>query len=310
MSTTLAPARPAEAAAWRGLAFLTVTGLAWGTTGAAAEIIYRAGDMGPVAVSFWRHLGGLALLLAFTAIRSRPRRGTTAPLRRRAALLTGVGLGMAVFQTAYFAAVEATGVAAATLLTLGSGPILTAIGGRLLIGERLGRGGALAVAGALLGLGVLVGGNAEGAIDPAGVAYALLSAAGYAAVTLLGRATGRRSDGEDPFTLTMWSFGIGAAVLLVPAWIEGLLPRDGAAESFAVLGYLAVFTTALAYPLYFAGAARVRATTASVMMLLEPVTAAFLAVAFLGEPFTAATAAGSVVLLGSIMALAVAESRR
>jgi DME family drug/metabolite transporter len=108
----------------------------------------------------------------------------------------------------------------------------------------------------------------------------------------------------------MWSFGIGAAVLLVPAWIEGLLPRDGAAESFAVLGYLAVFTTALAYPLYFAGAARVRATTASVMMLLEPVTAAFLAVAFLGEPFTAATAAGSVVLLGSIMALAVAESRR
>jgi DME family drug/metabolite transporter len=307
MSTTLAPARPAEAAARRGLAFLTVTGLAWGTTGAAAELVYRAGDLGPAAVSFWRHLGGLALLLAFTAIR--PRRRATVPLRRRAALLIGVGVGMAVFQTAYFAAVDATGVAAATLLTLGSGPILTALGGRLLIGERLGRGGALAVAGALLGLGVLVGGNAAGVIDPVGVAFALLSAAGYAAVTLLGRATGRRSDGEDPFTLTMWSFGIGAAVLLVPAWIEGLLPHGGAAVSFAAIGYLAVFTTALAYPLYFAGAARVRATTASVMMLLEPVTAAFLAVAFLDEPFTAATGAGSVILLGSIAALAAAESR-
>ena len=308
MSTTLAPARPAEAAARRGLAFLTVTGLAWGTTGAAAEIVYRAGDLGPAAVSFWRHLGGLALLLAFTAVR--PRRRSKVPLRRRAALLIGVGVGMAVFQTAYFAAVEATGVAAATLLTLGSGPILTALGGRLLIGERLGRGGALAVTGALLGLGVLVGGNAAGVIDPVGVAFALLSAAGYAAVTLLGRATGRRSDGEDPFTLTMWSFGIGAAVLVVPAWIEGLLPHGGAAVSFAAIGYLAVFTTALAYPLYFAGAARVRATTASVMMLLEPVTAAFLAVAFLDEPFTAATGAGSVILLGSIAALTAAESRR
>ena len=312
MSTTLAPARPAEAAARRGLAYLTVTGLAWGTTGAAAELVYRAGDLGPAAVSFWRHLGGLVLLLAFTAIRpSRPRPKSTTPLRRRAALLTGVGIGMAVFQTAYFAAVEATGVAAATLLTLGSGPILTAIGGRFLLGEHLGRGGMLAVAGALTGLGVLVGGNAAGVIDPAGVAFALLSAAGYAAVTLLGRATGRRSDGEDPFTLTMWSFGIGAAVLLVPAWIEGLVPHEGdLVRAFAVIGYLAVFTTALAYPLYFAGAARVRATTASVMMLLEPVTAAFLAVAFLDEPLTVATAAGSVILLGSIAALAAAESRR
>ncbi|MDN3242618.1 DMT family transporter [Glycomyces tritici] len=310
MSTTLAPARPAEAAK-RGLGYLTVTGLAWGTTGAAAELVYRASDLGPAAVSFWRHLGGLVLLLAFTALRRRPRAEHTAPLRRRLPLLIGVGVGMAVFQTAYFAAVDATGVAAATLLTLGTGPILTAFGGRLLLGERLGRGGALAVAGAVTGLGVLVLGNGTGVVDPAGVALALLSAAGYAAVTLLGRATGRRSDGEDPFTLTMWSFGIGAALLLAPAWFEGLAPAAGdPVRAFAIVGYLAVFTTALAYPLYFAGAARVRATTASVMMLIEPVTAAFLAVALLREPLTLATTAGAVVLLGSITALALAESRR
>ncbi|MEU5153726.1 EamA family transporter [Glycomyces sp. NPDC021274] len=310
MSTTLAPARPE--AARRGLGFLTITGLAWGTTGAAAELVYRAGDLGPAAVSFWRHLGGLVLLLAFTALRpKRTRIRPNAPLRRRAPLLAGVGLGMAVFQTAYFAAVDATGVAAATLLTLGTGPILTAFGSRLLLGERLGRGGALAVAGAVSGLGVLVLGNGAGVVDPGGVALALLSAAGYAAVTLLGRATGRRSDGEDPFTLTMWSFGIGAALLLLPAWFEGLAPSVGdPVRAFAIIGYLAVFTTALAYPLYFAGAARVRATTASVMMLIEPVTAAFLAVALLHEPLTVATAAGAVVLLGSITALALAESRR
>jgi len=311
-ATSTLPARPAEPRARRGLSYLTVTGLAWGTTGAAAELVYRAGDLGPSAVSFWRHLGGLALLLAFTALRPKRNRVTVAaPLRRRAPLLAGVGIGMAVFQTAYFAAVEATGVAAATLLTLGSGPILTALGSRLLLGERLGRGGALAVAGAVTGLGVLVLGNGAGVIDPTGVALSLISAAGYAAVTLLGRATGRRSDGEDPFTLTMWSFGIGAAVLFAPAWFEGLAPTTGdPVLTFAIIGYLAAFTTALAYPLYFAGAARVRATTASVMMLIEPVTAAFLAVAFLHEPLTLATIAGAVVLLGSITALALAESRR
>ncbi|SDD07570.1 DMT family transporter [Glycomyces harbinensis] len=307
----------AAGSARRGLAFLTVTGLAWGTTGAAADLIYRAGDLGPAAVSFWRHLGGLALLLAFTAVRPRKRRdrpakaASTRPLPRRAALLICVGVGMAVFQTAYFAAVEATGVAAATLLTLGSGPILTAVGSRLLLGERLGRGGLVAVAGALAGLAVLVGGNAPGVVEPSGVAFSLVSAAGYAAVTLLGRLTGRSGDGEDPFTLTMWSFGIGAAVLLVPAWLEGLAPQgDGALRTVLILAYLAAFTTALAYPFYFAGTALVRATTASVMMLIEPVTAAFLAVAFLGEPFTVATGAGSLILLGSIASLAAAESRR
>jgi DME family drug/metabolite transporter len=307
-STLVRSAAPAR----RGLAYLTVTGLAWGTTGAAAELVYRAGEFGPAAVSFWRHLGGLVLLLAFTALRPRrPRVRSPHPLGRRAALLTGTGIGMAVFQTAYFAAVEATGVAAATLLTLGSGPILTALGSRFLLGERLGRGGLLAVAGALTGLAVLVGGNAPGVVTAPGVALSLLSAAGYATVTLLGRYTGRKGDGEDPFTLTMWSFGIGAAVLLVPAWIEGLLPHGGGtAQSIALIAYLAAFTTALAYPFYFAGAALVRATTASVMMLIEPVTAAFLAVLVLGEPMTAPTAAGSLILLGSIAALAAAESRR
>jgi len=311
--------RAAEpASARRGLAYLTVTALAWGTSGAAADLVYRHSDLGPTAVSFWRHFGGLVLLLAFTAIqRTRPRPLTVRPrpagsLPRRAVLLIGVGVGMAVFQTAYFSAVEATGVAAATLLTLGAGPILTAIGGRFLLREHLGRGGVVAVAGALAGLAVLVGGNARDVVEPTGVAFSLLSAAAYAAVTLLGRYTGRRGDGEEPLTLTMWSFAIGATVLFVPALLEGgILPHGGGAVTVAaILVYLAVFPTALAYPLYFAGTGRVRATTASVMMLLEPVTAAFLAVAFLDEPFTIATALGSLILLGSITALAVAESKR
>ncbi|MFB9662643.1 DMT family transporter [Glycomyces mayteni] len=308
MSTvTVAQARPATGSARRGLAFLTLTGLAWGTTGAAADLIYAATDIGPMAVSFWRHLGGLVLLGAFCALRRPAKRREARPLRGRLGRLVGAGVGMAVFQTAYFASVEATGVAVATLLTLGSGPVLTAFGARIWLGERLGRGGLLAVAGAVAGLAVLVGGDAS--VDPAGAGLAVLSAAGYAGVTLLGRSAGQR--GEGAFTITLWSFGVGALVLLAPAWFEGLLPQGGDVwRGAALMAYLAVFTTAVAYPLYFAGAARVRAATASVMMLIEPCTAAVLAVTVLGEPLTAATVAGSVILLGSITALAAAESRR
>ncbi|WP_233162697.1 DMT family transporter [Glycomyces salinus] len=315
MSTSIEVIAPvgASRAARRGLVFLTYTGLSWGTTGAVAELVYRASDFGPMALSFWRQLGGLVLLLAFLAVRPRASRPVR-PLRRlrsRLPLLLGAGVGMAVFQAAYFVAVEATGVAVATIVTLGCGPILTAAGARVLLGERIGHGGLAAVAGALCGLGILVGWNAEGVATTAGITLSVISAAGYATVTLLGRLAGRGPVGEDPFALTVWSFGVGTAVLLPLALAEGIAPAgEGTAAAFGLVGYLAVFTTALAYPLYFAGTARVRAATASVMMLLEPASAAAIAVGFLDEPLTAATALGTLVLLGSIALLAVAESRR
>ncbi|MFF8619191.1 DMT family transporter [Streptomyces sp. NPDC015350] len=295
----------------RGFAFLAFAGIAWGTTGAAVEVIYRTSDLGPMAVSFWRFLAGAVLLLPVQALRrSRRAPRDPQPAGRRVLLLVGTGIGLAVFQTAYFAAVRDTGLAVGTIVTLGAAPVFTAAGGRLFLGERIGRAGVLAVGGALAGLTVLVLGNQPGVVDPSGVATALLSAAGYAASNLLGRWTGRHGTGEDALTLTLWSFLIGAAVMLPSAFHEGLLPQSGnATEAALMMLYIAAITTALAYPLYFAGVAVLRATTASVMMLLEPVSAAVLAVLFLDEQLTAATVAGTVIMLGAIAALALTESR-
>ena len=271
------------------------------------EVVYRSSDLGPMAISFWRFLAGAVLLLPARALR--PSR-TLRPARRRVPLLVGTGVGLAVFQTAYFAAVRDTGLAVGTIVTLGAAPVLTAAGGRLFLGERIGRGGLAAVAGALAGLTVLVLGNRPGVVHALGAAMALLSAAGYAVSNLLGRWTGRHGTGEDPLTLTLWSFVIGAAVMAPTAWNEGLVPHRGdLAEVALLMLYVAAVTTALAYPLYFAGVAAVRAATASVMMLLEPVSAAVLAVVLLAERLTAATVAGTVILLGAIAALALAESR-
>ncbi|MFI0234908.1 DMT family transporter [Streptomyces sp. NPDC017086] len=295
----------------RGFAFLAFAGIAWGTTGAAVEIIYRTSDLGPMAISFWRFLAGAVLLLPAWALRpSRREARAPQPAGRRMLLLVGTGAGLAVFQTAYFTAVRDTGLAVGTIVTLGAAPVFTAAGGRLFLGERIGRAGVLAVAGALAGLTVLVLGNQPGVVHPAGVAMALLSAAGYAVSNLLGRWTGRHGTGEDAFTLTLFSFLIGAAVMLPLAVREGLVPQGGDLTKAALwMLYIAAVTTALAYPLYFAGVAVLRAATASVMMLLEPVSAAVLAVLFLGEQLTAATVAGTVILLGAIAALALAESR-
>ncbi|MCN9240956.1 DMT family transporter [Streptomyces sp. RY43-2] len=293
----------------RGLLYLIIAGAAWGTAGAAASLVYQTSDMGPLALSFWRCAGGLLPLLAVRLLRPPVRTAVREPLGRKA-LRTGVtGLALAVFQTAYFAAVEATGLAVGTVVTLGAGPVLIALGARLLMGERLGLGGVSAVLGALAGLGVLALGGDGATVRPWGVLLALVSAAAYSVMTLYTRWSGR-DGGTDASGTTLSAFAVTSLCLLPFALAEGALPHTvELGRVFWLMAYIAVVPTALAYVLYFAGAAVVRSATVSVIMLLEPVSAAVLAVVLLGEHLTAATLGGTALMLGSVAGLALAEAR-
>lgn len=293
----------------RGLIYLIIAGAAWGTAGAAASLVYRTSDMGPIALSFWRCAVGFVLLLAVRLLRPRPRRAVSESLARKALRAGATGIGLAVFQTAYFAAVEVTGLAVGTVVTLGAGPVFIALGARLALAERLGRGGVAAVAGALIGLAVLALGGEGATVRPWGVFLALVAAAGYSVMTLLTRKWGR-DGGADAAETSVWAFAVTSLCLLPLALVEGLLPHTADPIRLVwLLAYIAAVPTALAYALYFAGAAAVRSATVSVIMLLEPVSAAVLAVVLLGEHLTAPTLVGTLLMLGSVAGLAVAETR-
>ncbi|MFI7081219.1 DMT family transporter [Micromonospora sp. NPDC049903] len=304
----------------RGILYIIIAAVAWGTGGAVAAILYAMSGLGPVAVSFWRFVGGVLLLAVGHLVlrHRRPARSTPvdgqsvgAPQHgpRWPAIVT-TGVGLAVYQTAYFAAVAYAGLAIATVVTLGSGPVLIAIGARLWTGERLGRAGAATVAMALVGLILLVGGESAGRAPALGLACALLSATGYACVTLLNRKRGRDGTGGDPGTTALGGFVVGMLVLLPLALLEGILPTSGdVGRTLGLLAYLGAVPTALAYGLFFAGLASVRATTASVLALVEPVTAAVIAVLLLDERLTPVAVLGSSVLLGAVVVLALAERR-
>jgi DME family drug/metabolite transporter len=294
--------------------YVVFAATAWGTAGAAAALLYRGSGLGPFALTFWRAAGGFVLLAAVRALRGRTHRAQ-APARtdlRAAALrILVTGAGLTLFQAAYFCAVKSTGLAVATVVTLGSGPVMIALAARLAMGERLGRAGAGAVGGALAGLAVLVLGDGGTAARPTGIVLALLSAAGYAGITVLTRWHGRTGTNADPLDTSLWSFGICALVLLPAACSQGLWPHAvHTGRTLLLLGYLASVPTALAYALYFAGAAVLRSATVSVIALIEPVSAAAIAVTLLGEHLTAATVAGTVVLLAAVTALAWQEARQ
>jgi DME family drug/metabolite transporter len=282
----------------RGLWFVCIAATAWGTGGAVAAVLYDTSGLGPVAVSWWRFVGGLVLL---AAVRRWFGPSTAFPFGAwRSMIVTGCGL--ALYQTAYYVAIHFTGLAVATVVTLGAGPVLIAVGARVAGIEKLDGTGVAACGVALLGLVLLVG--ADGAeVSLVGVAFALLSAAGYAAVTLLAR----RGNGLDRYDAALGGFGVGAVVLTPLALAAGPVPSDGGAV--LLLLYVMAVPTALAYALFFAGLAVVRATTASVVALVEPVTATAVAVTLLGERLTAVAALGGALLLGTVFLLMRSERR-
>jgi DME family drug/metabolite transporter len=128
-------------------------------------------------------------------------------------------------------------------------------------------------------------------------------------MTLLTRWWGR-DGGSDASATTLGAFAVTTLCLLPLGLTEGLVPHT--TEPLLVVGllaFVAAIPTALAYALYFAGAAVVRSATVSVIMLLEPVSAAVLAVGLLGERLSAATLLGTLLMLGSVAGLAFAEAR-
>ncbi|WP_308168344.1 EamA family transporter [Nonomuraea sp. NEAU-A123] len=213
-----------------------------------------------------------------------------------------VGVGMAVYQTAYFGAIAQSGVAVATVVTMGATPVFTALGSRFLLREHLGRAALAALATALGGLFLLTGESAAGDVGggrPAGIALALVSAAGYAAVTLYSR---RHHD--DPQRTAMGGFAVAAACLAPFALAGGVLPEAGVTP-VALLLYLGAVPTALAYALFFRALTALNATTVSIISLGEAVGAAVLGVVLFGERLAPLAWCGCALLLAAVVVQAV-----
>jgi DME family drug/metabolite transporter len=176
--------------------------------------------------------------------------------------------------------------------------IAEAVTGRRRAGTR-----ELAVAGlALLGLTLLVGvpsGGRDLTTMLTGAGFALLAAAGFATMTVVGS---RPVGGLDDLTSTGLAFTLGAALLAPIAAVAGGLSFDPSPASIGLLLLLGAGPTALGYAAYFRGLRTTSAGTASLMALLEPLVGTALAMLILGDRLGPAGLTGAVLL---IVALAV-----
>jgi DME family drug/metabolite transporter len=216
------------------------------------------------------------------------------------------GLSFLTFQCGFFFAVGRVGAATATIVAIGTGPIVAGLIDRVHPGVRLRRRWWIGVAVAAGGIALMS--SAEGVVmDPAGWVGAITSGAFFA---FFGAAIRDLTTDRPALTAIATVFGaavLPAAILLA---VLGTNPFAEPGSAAAVL-YVGVVTTAVSYALWVRGLAVLTLGDTVTLTMLEPITATVLAVLILGEPAGPSTVLGIVIaLVGVGVATSPTASRR
>ncbi|HUN24402.1 MAG TPA: EamA family transporter [Anaerolineales bacterium] len=263
---------------WVGIALVLLAAMLWGTTGTVRALTLA--DAPSLAVGAMRMvIGGLALL-ALATLRRSDNQQTPAPSWAKRPLL-GASACMAAYQLFFFAGVRLTGVAAGTVITIGSAPVLAGLLAWLLRGERPTARWWVATCMAVLGcilLGTAQSADA-GALNPLGIVLALGAGASYALYAVFSKQLLAQHSAP---AVAGWVFSIGALFLLPILFFQDV---QWLTEPRSLLGafILGLFATALAYTFFSEGLKRINIGTAVTLSLMEPVTAGILAVTLLHE---------------------------
>lgn len=299
-SSTVSASRPRTG----GAADVLLAASFWGTTGTVRT--FAPDGTSSVSVAALRMvLGGLMLAgVVLATARGDLRRLLRAP---RALPMLGAGaLAMIVYQTAFFVAAGRTGVAVATVVTIGSSPAFTGLIGVLARRSRVDARWLLATAGAVAGCTALVLGGRGAGVEPVGIGLALLSGFAYAIYATLSSVLITRGERDRCVVAALFGLSglVSLPVLLLdsPGWLV-----TGTGPVIAL--YLGVVATGGAYLLFARGLRTTPATTATTLTLAEPAVASVLGVAVLGEHLGPLALSGLGFLAASLIVLVVPFGR-
>lgn len=258
-----------------GVAAIVFAALVWGTTGTAATF---APDVGAAAIGA-AAMGAGGLLQA--AVAWRGIRAARAMLWARRDLLCVGALAVAIYPLAFYGSMRLAGVAVGTVVTIGSAPVLAAGLEAALDRAQLGRRWMIGAAVGLVGMALICASKGgEGANIVSGTVLGLVGGMTYALYSWSAR---RMMLSGLPSGVAMGAtFGAGG-LLLMPVLLLTGAPFLASWGNAAVGLYMAAVPMFLGYVCFGIGLARVSASLATTITLLEPVVAAILAVLIVGE---------------------------
>lgn len=291
--TAVPAAAPPGPPTWQPVAAIGVTLVLWAS--AFVAIRHLGHEVTPGALSLGRLL--IAALVLSALLARAPRSRFT---RNEVLLLLGCGIAWFGIYNLALNDSERRIDAATAAMVVQVGPILIALLAALFLGERL--TGWLLLGMAIAFGGVVVIGSAMrggGGSDLDGVLLALLAAATYAVGVVCQKVLLRRLSGLEVTCYACW---IGAVVCL--PWVGDLggVVRDGSLETLALIAYLGVFPTAIAFSTWAFALRHTDAGKLALTTFLVPAIATVMAWVLLDEvPPVLAFVGGALCVVGVLV---------
>ncbi|SFH77959.1 DMT family transporter [Modicisalibacter xianhensis] len=285
-------------------ALVIAAAIQWGLAGGLGSLLMSRG-WAPELISFWRALIGLGCMTIWLAVIRL--QGKRLDFNRHLLFWSVVaGLGVAGNFTFYFISISEGSVAVAATLMY-SAPVFVYLASFLVGAERPTLVKLFAIALVMSGIVLLTGiYRAEaGVITTLGIISGLLSGLSYALFIFAFKYAG--AYGPAPSALSI-AFATGTLVLVALINHEQALTVPVSADAFwfVLLGLLGA---GLSFYCYIVGLRGTLPTTASIVAMVEPVTAALFGLVILGELLNLTQVVGMVLILGAVTGLSILQSR-
>ena len=293
LTTTSTAAVSSPRARWSGKALFTVS--AWGASFVATR----------VALQTFTPVGLVALRLAMATILLA---AAGAALKRRI-LTAREDLPVCVFLGLVLAAhqlIQAIGLQFTSAINAGwiiaFTPIPLALGGQLVLHQRLSPGGWLGVAVATSGIALIVVSTTPGLQEArTGDLLQLLSCVTWAVYTLAGARVVRRNGALG---VNVPATAAGAAVLVLAAGATGFVHADLTRATFAAALFLSLVCSGVGYYLWYKALDEHGAARVGSYLYLEPFVTVVVAAALIGEPIRFPVIGGGLLVLAGVWRVA------
>lgn len=269
----------------------------WGTIGLWNRGLMESG-VSPTSIVPVRNFGGMLVLTLLFLVRDR---SVFRVKREHIKYFFGTGIvSVLLFTCCYFTCQKMCSLAVASIL-LYTAPSFVVIMSAILWKEPVTKKKLLALVLTLVGCACVCGLFSGGlSVTLAGVLLGLGSGFFYSLYSIFGRYALAH---YEPMTVTVWTFIFAGAASLVLVRPTELAVAFAHPSTWLLAVGLVVVSTVLPYVFYTWGLARVESGKASIMASLEPVVAALVGVAVFGEPMSAMTLAGIVLVLSGVVIL-------
>ncbi len=269
---------------FRGYGEIIIASILWGFAGILAKMI---SGMSAESIIFYRVTIAFIMIFFILLISGNLKK---IRLKDKKIYLFSFSILQLTTMLAFFVSILKASVSVAVLL-LYSAPVYITVLSPLLLKERSTRKGWFALVLSISGILLIADfGKIDPLQHPLGILVGVLSGISYAFQVMISKYI---SDTYSGYTQAFWSFLI-AMLLLIPA---GFVPSGVVSGNLIYLLLLAVFPTILAVSLYFNGLKKVKASSAGILGLIEPLSAVILAVLILNENISIPVILGGALIL-------------